>query len=196
MITRRSIWRRIAGGVVATGCTLTLGAAQADAAGTAIEPASLPSATINQPYSVQLQVVPNGVNPTPPIRWSSDLRLPSWLTLSQNGVLSGTAPAMPQSAQFDILAVDAADVVAFRTYTLTVGTGTSLDSVLVPLGDQVNALQGAGPEAEAQIAALLAQINGMIATLANVATCPLRNPAVVTSTLNTLLYGTPPSAFC
>jgi hypothetical protein len=90
-----SIWRNELG--VVTGGPLT------------VTPITLPTATLNQPYSVQLQAVGGA----PPYRWVLvGGSLPPGLSLSSTGVLSGTPTgpaggvALGNSSPFYVYVVD------------------------------------------------------------------------------------------
>jgi hypothetical protein len=130
---------------------------------------------------VQLQVNGDGVAPQPPYKWTLGGSLPQGLSLSQSGLISGT-PYLPQTASFTISVLDANYASSGgRSFELTVGTNTPLDSTLVPLG--TNAL--------ADMAATEQQVNGTVALVTYLA----GGVQCLPSTLNTLLTGAPPSCF-
>jgi YVTN family beta-propeller protein len=80
---------------------------------------SLPAATFNTPYNQQLVVAAaSGA-----VTWTIDKGnspLLAWLSLSPNGVLSGTPPNYGTLPSFTVTVTDAANQVAVRTLTLTV----------------------------------------------------------------------------
>lgn len=82
-----------------------------------ISPASLPNTTQNTSYSQTL----TASGGTGTYTWSlSDSVLPTGLTLSNAGVISGTASATPGVYSFRVRAVDAAGCIVTRDYTLTI----------------------------------------------------------------------------
>ena len=85
------------------------------AAPLAIAPASLPAATAGTAYSASFSAT-GGV---PPYTWSAS-GLPTGLTLSSGGALSGTVSA-PTTATVTVTVKDSTGATASKTYTLTVG---------------------------------------------------------------------------
>jgi hypothetical protein len=96
---------------------------------------SLPNGTLNTPYSATLQATGGSGSYNWSICPSGCGSLPPGLTLSPSGVISGT-PSFFGQAQFDVFVVDTKDASnAWSQYlTLTIGSGTSDDATLVPLG--------------------------------------------------------------
>jgi hypothetical protein len=150
-----------------------------------ITPQPLPAATVGQPYSVQLGVVGNGgVVPQPPYEFRIDGGdLPEGIGFSGSGLIFGT-PEVPQSTTFQLSVLDAAGHSGhWGDAQITVGTGTPLDSVLVPAG---NTAVADVKSVEQQVGNAEQQLNGPIAYVTRAVRC-------VPSTLNTLLGGGPPS---
>ncbi|MHB1487560.1 MAG: Ig domain-containing protein [Acidimicrobiales bacterium] len=95
---------------------------------------SLPNGTIAQPYSATL----TAANGTSPYHWSiASGNLPTNLALSPSGVISGT-PLVPGTATFTVRVTDNGSPAqtAIKPLSITVGTGTPLDPVIVPVGTQ------------------------------------------------------------
>jgi hypothetical protein len=80
-----------------------------------LQPNTIPAGTSGQPYSQQITAV--GGNGSYMFSTSG---LPTGITLTSGGLLSGTAPAS-SSTPFTITAVDSDGNSGFRPYTLTVG---------------------------------------------------------------------------
>jgi hypothetical protein len=176
---------RVVAAVAALGFVAGAVPAAAQAEGV-MRPATLPTAFVNSPYSVQLEVVADGATPQQPSQWILTGKLPDGLTLSSTGLISGTAPVIPQSATFTVAALDATyHPIAQAEYTLVVGTNTSADSALTPIGDQV-----VGPLGDVQ-----RQLNLAVA-LVGYASCPVTHPYVLVAQLNTLIYHQPPHVGC
>ena len=97
-----------------------------------ITPTTLPAATQNAVYSAQTLMATGG---TGPYNWSiSSGALPTGLSLSVTGVISGTPTVVPASYSFTVRATDAYSCSSTRAYTLVVNcppvaiTTTSLTS--------------------------------------------------------------------
>ena len=81
---------------------------------------SLPNAFVNTPYSQQLTV--GGT--TAAVTWTLNTNnspLLTWLSLSSDGVLSGTPPRVETTPVFTVTATDALNQVASRTLAIGVG---------------------------------------------------------------------------
>ena len=89
-----------------------------------ITTANLPSGTVGTPYPTTALAVSGGTAFTA-FRWSVSGALPTGLTLSSAGQISGT-PTVAGSFSFDITVSDSAGRTASRRFTVTildVGTG-------------------------------------------------------------------------
>jgi hypothetical protein len=96
-----------------------------------------PNAIVGRAYSAQLRLTGiHGTVPTPPYTFMVQGDLPLGLTLSSSGLLSGI-PYLPQRASFTIGVYDGAAHGGFDPLQMAVGTGTALDSLLVPAGTSV-----------------------------------------------------------
>jgi hypothetical protein len=103
-------------------------------------PNSLPDGTVGQSYSYQLAASGG----TAPYTWSEEgtagkgvgTVFPLGLGLSSSGLISGT-PMAPGTDFFGVIVTDATGQQVIGGTSLTVDTGTSLDSTLVPLGTEL-----------------------------------------------------------
>jgi hypothetical protein len=129
---------------------------------------SLPNGTLNTPYSATLQATGGSGSYNWSICPSGCGSLPPGLRLSPSGVISGT-PSFFGQAQFDVFVVDSHDSSnAWSQYlTLTIGSGTSDDATLVPLGTLVmpyltgSVVEGQVTPIEGQIQATLNAITAI-----------------------------------
>ncbi len=92
-----------------------------------ITPASLPNAPVNAAYSVTFSAA-GGVGPYTFTTFAG--ALPSGLTLSTSGILSGT-PTTPGSFTFDVRAADSSGCATIRNFTLVVGSTTTCPAITI-----------------------------------------------------------------
>ena len=112
------------GGAVSNAATFTISATSSPVTITA--PATLPLGAVGTFYSQSL----SAAGGTPPYTWSLlSGALPSGLSLSNSGQISGT-PTAVGTLSFSLQAVDAASSSATQTFSLTIGSAQSFTSAL------------------------------------------------------------------
>ncbi|MBL8211354.1 MAG: putative Ig domain-containing protein [Bryobacterales bacterium] len=92
-----------------------------------ITTSTLPGATLNNPYQTSLAAAGG----TQPYSWSTSSALPAGISLSTEGVLSGT-PTQPGSFPLSITVRDSREASASATLTLTIGTNLQILTNAVP----------------------------------------------------------------
>jgi large repetitive protein len=85
-------------------------------------PSTLPGATVSTSYSLQFAASGG----TTPYTWSAT-SLPSWLTLSAGGALSGTPP-VTGPVSFSVTVTDSLSHTSTRSFTLAVNAGVTIDN--------------------------------------------------------------------
>ena len=86
-----------------------------------VNPPTLPSGTVGVPYNQTI----TATGGTGPYTFSVSGSLPPGLSLSSSGALTGT-PTTAGSSTFSIIARESLGAVGFRTYTITIGAGTTI----------------------------------------------------------------------
>ncbi len=104
------------------------------AQGLSISTLTLPSARQNQPYAAILQAT-RGTAPYTFEAFGSGL--PTGLTLSPSGLLSGTPTQPPGSALFTVRVSDALNNVSFVTYSFNINTSNLLLTSTAPVSGQL-----------------------------------------------------------
>lgn len=92
-----------------------------------INTASLPNGTVGTPYSAPALSADGGV---PPYTWTAT-GLPSWLSLSTAGTLSGT-PTAAQTYSITVRVTDSTSQSVTRTLSITVGGGLTILTTALP----------------------------------------------------------------
>lgn len=85
----------------------------------AITSPSLPNGTVGGKYP-DTQLVTNNVDSAPPLKWSVKPSLPSGLSLSESGVISGTPSEESQDKAFTFTVIDATSKTATKTLNLSI----------------------------------------------------------------------------
>jgi hypothetical protein len=166
--------------MIVAGALSALGASPALADGLTINPQSeIKHAVVSKFYNQDFSATTDATGTEMPgYTFEGSGTLPDGLhfgTGANRASIIGTPTTPLQSTQFTVSAHDADGNTGSRTYTVTV--------------DAFDTTPQQGPPADQQIVAL-------VNSVAFIALCPVRNPAIITSTLNTLLGGGPPSQQC